>query len=68
MSQLSIEECNSEILLVHTRIKDLIGIDMSLFRPPYGDYDNDVIKTATACGYQSIQWSVDILDIKVKIM
>ncbi len=37
---------------------------MSLFRPPYGDYDNHVITTAKECGYYSIQWSVDSLDWK----
>ena len=37
---------------------------MFLFRPPYGDYDNDVIKTATKCGYYPIQWDVDSLDWK----
>ena len=37
---------------------------MCLFRPPYGDYDNEVIDTAKACGYYPIQWSVDSLDWK----
>ena len=64
MSQLSTTECSSEILTVHTRIKTLLGVEMNLFRPPYGDYDNDVITTATTCGYYTIQWSVDSLDWK----
>lgn len=37
---------------------------MYLFRPPYGAYDNDVIKTAYAMHYYPIQWSVDSLDWK----
>lgn len=37
---------------------------MFLFRPPYGDYDNDVIKKAYQCGYYPIQWDVDSLDWK----
>ena len=37
---------------------------MHLFRPPYGDYDNEVILTAQECGYYPIQWSVDSLDWK----
>ena len=37
---------------------------MNLFRPPYGDYDNEVIKNASACGYYTIQWDVDSLDWK----
>ena len=31
---------------------------------PYGDYDNDVIKTATKCGYYPIQWDVDSLGLE----
>ena len=37
---------------------------MFLFRPPYGDYDNHVIKGVRACGYYPIQWDVDSLDWK----
>lgn len=64
MSQLSEQECRKEIMDVHERVKELTGIEMNLFRPPYGDYDNLVIKTATACGYYPIQWSIDSLDWK----
>ena len=64
MSQLSKEECYSEIMETHNRILELTGISMNLFRPPSGDYDNEVIQTATAAGYYSIQWSVDSLDWK----
>ena len=49
---------------VHEKVKNLTGDEMFLFRPPYGDYDNDVIKTATKCGYYPIQWDVDSLDWK----
>ena len=37
---------------------------MKLFRVPYGDYDDQVIKTAKACGYEVIQWSIDSQDWK----
>lgn len=68
MSQLPDEECKQELLKVHEKVKKLTGKDMELFRPPYGDYDNEVIQNATSCGYYTIQWDVDILDIKVKII
>lgn len=64
MSQLSKEECVRELMEVHNKVKELTGVDMKLFRPPYGDYDNDVILTAQECGYYPIQWSVDSLDWK----
>ena len=64
MSQLSNDEKRQEIVSVHQKVKELTGYDMFLFRPPYGDYDNDVIRTASECGYYSIQWDVDSLDWK----
>ena len=35
---------------------------LKLFRPPYGEYNNFVIKTARELGYQIIQWSLDSHD------
>ena len=64
MSALSEEEQKNEILKVHERVKELTGITMQLFRPPYGDYNNSLIRSAEECGYYSIQWSVDSLDWK----
>ena len=46
MSQLSDGECEEELMAVHRKVKELTGYEMFLFRPPYGDYDNDVINVA----------------------
>lgn len=62
MSQLSNEEKHEEVMKVHTKVKELTGYDMFLFRPPYGDYDNEVIEAVKDCGYYPIQWDVDSLD------
>jgi len=64
MSQLSSEQCTEEIMKVHNKVKELTGIDMKLFRPPYGDYNNTLIQTVKQCGYYPIQWDVDSLDWK----
>lgn len=64
MSQLSVEEIQSELMTVHNKVKELTGYDMFLFRPPYGDYDNEVIQTVKGCNYYPIQWSIDSLDWK----
>ena len=45
-------------------VKELTGQNMCFFRPPYGDYNNLLIQTATECGYLSIQWDIDSLDWK----
>ncbi len=64
MSQLSDSECEEELMAVHNKVLELTGYEMFLFRPPYGDYDNHVIKKAYQCGYYPIQWDVDSLDWK----
>lgn len=64
MSELTEEQCRSELTKVHDKVKALTGYEMFLFRPPYGDYDNQVITTAENLGYFSIQWDVDSLDWK----
>ena len=64
MSQITDSEKESELMSVHDKVKELTGYEMFLFRPPYGDYDNAVVKTAKKCGYYTIQWDVDSLDWK----
>ena len=64
MSQITDSEKESELMSVHEKVKELTGYEMFLFRPPYGDYDNAVVKTAKKCGYYTIQWDVDSLDWK----
>ena len=67
MSQISDEEKRTELMDVHTKVQELTGYEMFLFRPPYGDYDNSVINVAKDCGYYSIQWDVETLVIKVRM-
>ena len=64
MPQLTAEECLEEIEQAHTKVQELTGYEMFLFRPPYGDYDNRVISSAAKCGYYSVCWDVDSLDWK----
>lgn len=64
MSTLTKEQCKEELQKAHDKIKNLTGIDMTLFRPPFGDYDDTVIEAANELGYHVIQWDVDSLDWK----
>ncbi len=64
MTGMDYQECTEDIMKVHDRVKDLTGIDMSLFRAPYGEYNNLLVGTARECGYHTIQWNVDSEDWK----
>ncbi|MBR4027052.1 MAG: polysaccharide deacetylase family protein [Lachnospiraceae bacterium] len=64
MTTLSKEEQRNQILEVHNAVKELTGYEMELFRPPYGAYNNEVIRTCYEVEYYPIQWNVDSLDWK----
>ncbi len=64
MSKLSREKIRQELTAVADHLEALTGARPALFRPPYGDYNNDVVLTARGMGYEVIQWSVDSLDWK----
>lgn len=62
MSTLSAEECKKEIMAPHEKVKKLTGVDMTVFRPPYGDYNDTLIGCVQECGYHAVQWDVDTVD------
>ncbi len=64
MSQISYDECVEEVMSVHEKVEELTGECMCLFRPPYGDYNDTLIKACDSVGYYTIQWDVDSLDWK----
>ncbi len=64
MSKQNGEEIRLELSTSSEAIEELTGKKVELFRPPYGDYDDELISTAAEEGYYSIQWDVDSLDWK----
>ena len=59
MTQLSTEQMKDEINSCNEKIKAVTGVCPTLFRPPYGDYDNCVVETTESLGMHAIQWSVE---------
>ena len=64
MSTLSEEEIRDELNTSAQAIEKVTGQKVTLFRPPYGDYDNLLIDTCNEMGIYPIQWDVDSLDWK----
>ena len=50
MSKQNSEEIKLELSSSSEAIKSVTGKDVNLFRPPYGDYDDELIKTASEQG------------------
>ena len=64
MSKLTEAQTEEELTRSSMAIKAVTGEEVTLFRPPYGDYDDLLIETAERLGLYTIQWDVDSLDWK----
>lgn len=64
MPQLSREAMQKQVAQCDAKIEKITGKKPTLFRPPYGDYNNNVIETLRGTQHDVIQWSVDSLDWK----
>lgn len=62
VANLSYEENIKEIEESVNKIEKITGKTSNLYRPPYGEYNNTVIRSAEDKGYKSIQWNLDTLD------
>ncbi len=63
-SQLTAEQIVSDIGACNGKIEAITGVAPTLFRCPYGEYDDHVIQTIRSLGIEPIQWDVDSLDWK----
>ena len=64
MSTLSTVQMEIELQTSMNLITNITGKKVRFFRPPFGDYNDQLILTADKLGLQTIQWSVDSLDWK----
>jgi polysaccharide deacetylase family sporulation protein PdaB len=61
---LSTEQAIENINACNDKIEAITGVRPTLFRPPYGEYDDHVIAAVRSIGMEPIQWDVDSLDWK----
>ncbi len=64
MTRLSKEQMQLELTTSIEKIEKITNSKVSLFRAPYGAYNDNLIEVATDLGLQTIQWNVDSLDWK----
>ena len=64
VNELSSEKNLEEIKLSIKKIEKITGSKVDLYRTPYGEYNDTVIKVAQENGYFTIQWNLDTLDYK----
>lgn len=63
-NQLSSEQIVADITACNSKIAAVTGVTPTLFRCPYGEYNDNVINTINGMGMKAIQWDVDSLDWK----
>ena len=64
MAKLDKATIRSELETSMSKIKDITGKDITVFRPPYGSYNNTLLNVCSDLGLKAIQWDVDSLDWK----
>ena len=64
LTRLGAAEIEAEVNACADKIEAVTGKRPDLLRPPYGDYNDAVIKTLRGLGIYTIQWDVDSLDWK----
>ncbi len=62
MTELSEARMKEQLEICNSKIEAITGKRPTLFRCPYGDYNNKVVTAVESLGMKTIQWDVDSLD------
>lgn len=62
VNNLSLEENREEIEKCSKKIETITGKKTTLYRGPYGEYNDTVINAAKSQNHTTIQWNLDTLD------
>lgn len=64
MVKLDKESVKEELTTSIEKIKAVTNKEVTLFRAPFGSYNNQLLDTAEELGLKTIQWDIDTLDWK----
>lgn len=64
MNKLSAQQIVEELKKFDDCLESITGQRSTIFRAPYGEYNDNVIKTVRNAGYEVIQWDIDTIDWK----
>ena len=64
MNSLSASDMKKELEKFEEKLEKLTGKRCTVFRAPYGEYNDSVITTVRGLGYEVIQWNLDTIDWK----
>lgn len=58
--------CKAEIMDMHKYVRDTFGYEMTLFRPPMGEFSELTLELTKQCGYKTVMWSFAYADWDTK--
>ena len=64
--KISAERQRQEITTCHDLIKQLTGVEMTLFAPPSGAYNRTTVEICNTLNYKTIMWTLDTIDWRDK--
>ena len=64
--KLSYDHNKQEIFATHEIVKRITGVEMNLFAPPSGAYNQTTLDVASNLGYRTIMWTLDTIDWRDK--
>ncbi|WP_250673159.1 polysaccharide deacetylase family protein [Paraclostridium ghonii] len=64
MKQLSENDLKNELNATSSKIEAITGEKTTMYRPPFGEFDNNSLKTCEKLGYTVVNWDVDSYDWK----
>jgi len=64
MAGMSRDQILTEINTTNEKITALTGQSVDLFRPPYGEWDKNLVRVCRNADHHVIQWNIDSLDWK----
>lgn len=64
MSKIGADQIANEINSLDDLIESITGERCTLFRAPFGEYDDHVILAVRGTGHETIQWDIDTVDWK----
>lgn len=64
--KLSYQQNYDEIRKCHEVVKSILNIDMNLFAPPSGAFNNATLNACSELGYKAIMWTLDTIDWRDK--
>jgi peptidoglycan/xylan/chitin deacetylase (PgdA/CDA1 family) len=62
MPALSKADIIADLTACNARIAAVTGVTPTLFRPPYGDYNDTLITAVSEMEMKTIQWDVELLE------